>query len=206
MNAATKRERLVSSAAELFHRHGIASTSLADIAKHADIPIGNVYYYFKTKEDLALAAVERHRQKLQEVFQKLDEGLDDPRERLIHSLRTFEVLKEDYTKFGCPIGKIVHDSDLQHDNVARAASGTLNLCIDWAEQQFRQLGYGESARHLSISLTAGIQGAGLMAKALNDAQIIAREVERLVAWVSALPNKKIQLGKVGARRPAEEKV
>ena len=35
MNANLKRERLIDSAAELFHVKGMLSTSLADIAKHA---------------------------------------------------------------------------------------------------------------------------------------------------------------------------
>ena len=54
---ATKRERLVRAAAECFREGGIRATTIKIIAERADVPIGNVYYYFKTKEDFASAVV-----------------------------------------------------------------------------------------------------------------------------------------------------
>ena len=86
MNHQNKRERLVDAADTLFHRKGMSATSLADIAKYADIPIGNVYYYFKTKEELALAAVTRRKEQFRRAYALLDEGFPDPRQRLIESL------------------------------------------------------------------------------------------------------------------------
>ena len=54
---AGKRERLVTSAREAIHHQGVEATTLADIAQAADVPVGNVYYYFKTKDDLVVAAI-----------------------------------------------------------------------------------------------------------------------------------------------------
>lgn len=47
----SKRERLREAANSLFLSKGYANTSLADIAKEAKVPLGNVYYYFKTKKE-----------------------------------------------------------------------------------------------------------------------------------------------------------
>ena len=44
---------------KLAYRNGFRETSLADIAEAAHVPVGNVYYYFKTKEELGEAVVER---------------------------------------------------------------------------------------------------------------------------------------------------
>ena len=44
---------------KLAYRDGFRESSLADIAKAAHVPVGNVYYYFKTKEELGEAVVER---------------------------------------------------------------------------------------------------------------------------------------------------
>ena len=52
-----KRERLIAAAVELVYRQGVARTTLADIAQAADVPVGNVYYYFKTKDDIIAAVV-----------------------------------------------------------------------------------------------------------------------------------------------------
>src|SRR5260221_1090618 len=54
-----KRSRLVSAAVDLTYRNGFGATSLADIAHEAEIPLGNVYYYFKTKDEIGEAIVEQ---------------------------------------------------------------------------------------------------------------------------------------------------
>src|ERR671918_2549711 len=58
----SKRERLVASATELLHQQGVEKTTLAEIAQAANVPPGNVYYYFKTKDELVEAAIDAHAQ------------------------------------------------------------------------------------------------------------------------------------------------
>lgn len=50
------RKRLVSSAAELFWKQGYNATGLSEILADADLPKGSLYFYFKSKKELALAA------------------------------------------------------------------------------------------------------------------------------------------------------
>src|SRR5260221_835456 len=76
-----KRSRLIRTAVKLAYRHGFRETSLADIAEAAKVPVGNVYYYFKTKDEIGEAIVE---QRLLE-FRALREQWDktgSPKERL----------------------------------------------------------------------------------------------------------------------------
>ena len=53
-----KRSRLIQTAAKLAYRHGFRTTSLADIAQAAEVPLGNVYYYFKTKDEIGEATLD----------------------------------------------------------------------------------------------------------------------------------------------------
>jgi TetR/AcrR family transcriptional repressor of nem operon len=46
------RERLVASARTLLYEQGVERTTIAEIAEAADVPPGNVYYHFKTKDRL----------------------------------------------------------------------------------------------------------------------------------------------------------
>lgn len=206
MNGVNKRERLIDSAAELFYHKGFNVTSLADIAKHADIPIGNVYYYFKTKDELALAALDKRKQSLAMAYAHLENFIADPRQRLIESLRFFENVRDEYTRFGCPIGKIVLDTSTEKpgekDIVAEGAANVFAGFVEWATQQFELLGHEEKARDYAISLMAGIQGAAIMAKTFKKADIISTEIGRLTEWLSSLPNKKIFLGKAGMKQMA----
>lgn len=201
MTGANKRDRLIDSAAVLFHRQGMSCTSLADIAKHAEIPIGNVYYYFKTKDELALAALEKRRRALAEICSHLDDAIEDPRDRLIAVIHFFDKVKEEYTRHGCPINRMIVDGgEVDREAVARAASMIYDDFIVWSEKQFRQLGYNGSARALAITMLAGIQGGAVMAKAFSSSGIMAEELERLTNWIVGLPNKKIFLGKAGVKK------
>jgi len=47
------RTRLLQAAVKVTHRYGFDPMTLADIAKEARVPLGNLYYYFKTKEEIA---------------------------------------------------------------------------------------------------------------------------------------------------------
>ena len=68
-----KRVRLIEAAKVLIHQKGFNQTTLADIAQEADVPLGNVYYYFKTKEAIGEAVIERRAADNAEYFSKLDE-------------------------------------------------------------------------------------------------------------------------------------
>ena len=52
------REVLLSSATELFAVHGVAATTFAMIAKHAELTPAMVHYYFKDRDQLCDAVVE----------------------------------------------------------------------------------------------------------------------------------------------------
>ena len=199
MTNQNKRERLVDSAATLFHTNGLTATSLADIAKHADIPIGNVYYYFKTKEELAVAAVNKRKEQFSAAYALLEENVADPRQRLIEALQYFDKVRDEYMKYGCPIGKIIVDADVEKDHVVQTAAQVLIEFSQWAQRQFTSLGHNEDAARYGTSLVAGIQGAAIMAKATRNASVISDEIARLVQWVETLPNRKIQLGKVAPK-------
>jgi len=55
----SRPEELIAAALEIFGRQGFARTNLKDVAKHAGVSKGTVYLYFKNKEDLLLAAVQK---------------------------------------------------------------------------------------------------------------------------------------------------
>ena len=70
MTTMLKRDRLIEAAKAKFYQQGVARTTLADIAQQAQVPLGNVYYHFRTKEALVEAVVQAHTQELQSLFRK----------------------------------------------------------------------------------------------------------------------------------------
>jgi TetR/AcrR family transcriptional repressor of nem operon len=53
---ALTREKILKAAVALFHEFGYNGTSVQDIVRKADVPKGSFYNYFKSKEELAVAA------------------------------------------------------------------------------------------------------------------------------------------------------
>src|SRR6266404_7694875 len=76
-----KRSRLLSAAVELGYQNGFGATSLADIAREAEVPLGNVYYYFKTKDEIGEAIVELRLAELSPQRQRWNEA-GSPKDRL----------------------------------------------------------------------------------------------------------------------------
>ena len=81
-----------SAARTLAYRHGLREASLADIARQAQVPLGNVYYYFKTKEEIGEAIVEERLADMKSLQRKLEE-LDHPEDRF-ESVRSRAVALE----------------------------------------------------------------------------------------------------------------
>ena len=67
-----KRIRLICAAKKLIYYKGFYQTTLADIAAEANIPLGNVYYYFKTKGLIAEEVIKELSEDTIEFFEKLN--------------------------------------------------------------------------------------------------------------------------------------
>src|ERR1700722_2360517 len=81
-----KRVRLIEAAKVLIHQQGFNLTTLADIAQEADVPLGNVYYYFKTKEAIGMAVIEKRGAEWSERLASWSE-ISDPLDRLMALVR-----------------------------------------------------------------------------------------------------------------------
>lgn len=51
------RQRLIDCAAELFWENGYAATGISEILSASGLPKGSFYFYFKSKEELAVAVI-----------------------------------------------------------------------------------------------------------------------------------------------------
>ncbi|NIC39343.1 TetR family transcriptional regulator [Halomonas desiderata] len=69
--AAATREALLDAAEEVFLEKGVARTSLEQIARHAGMTRGAVYWHFKNKADLFQAMLNRVRMPFQELVEEI---------------------------------------------------------------------------------------------------------------------------------------
>ena len=179
-----KRERLVAAAGDLLHRQGVQATTLAQVAEAADVPPGNVYYYFKTKDDLVRAVIESRAEQVRALLGSL-QSRRSPAARLKALAHQWVEMRDLVARYGCPFGTLAAELDRREDGLDREAAKPISLILDWAEDQFRQLGRRD-ASELAINLFAGVQGGALLANALRDPDLITGQVRHLERWIDSL--------------------
>jgi TetR/AcrR family transcriptional repressor of nem operon len=184
---AGKRERLVAAACRVLHEQGVERTTLADIALAADVPVGNVYYYFKTKDQLVEAAINAHGNDLRAALSALDRRRT-PQARLKGLIGALVEQRDLAARYGCRFGTLACELDKRPDGLDRTAADVLGILADWAEQQFRSMGFGDQAeaRDLAIALIASYQGISLLTNTFRDPELMVREGRRLERWIDSL--------------------
>jgi len=149
----------------------------------ARVPVGNVYYYFKTKEELAEAVMERRLEEFRTARAEWDR-LSSPNERLLAFVGSA-------TRTG---------SNLRAEDVQLAAcapSCTRRACsreeiralftepIGWLEKQF---GPPAAIRtHVNLQcISSLLSGDGCRGHGANDPEVVVMEVRRLKNWINTL--------------------
>ena len=178
-----KRERLIAAAMQLVHQQGIERTTLADIAQAADVPAGNVYYYFKTKDEVIAAVIEAHVRQIRTTLAFIDTRHRSPKSRLKAFVREFTAQSEIVARYGCPLGSLCSELDKRGSSLPVAE--LMRLPIEWAEDQFRSLGRPD-ARDLAFDLLAAYEGSALLANTMRDPGVLSSAARRIDHWIDAL--------------------
>jgi TetR/AcrR family transcriptional regulator, transcriptional repressor for nem operon len=179
-----KRERLIAAACETVYQQGIEKTTLADIAAAAGIPLGNVYYYFKTKNDIVQAVIDFHAREARAMLKALDDEYENPRDRLKVLFGALGERSDLISRYGCPHGSLCLELDKRADSPTIAA-GLMRVPVDWAQQQFLAMGRPD-ARDLAIQVIARYQGTALLTSTFRDPDLMAREAARVTEWIDSL--------------------
>jgi AcrR family transcriptional regulator len=180
-----KRQRLVDSARRMFYHQGVERTTLADVASEASVAVGNIFYYFKTKDELLDAIVGGYAAAVGELLARLDRRRT-PRARLRGLVEELDATRESLSQYGCEIGTLA--TELNKRCGTAASSGSQELLgpiIDWAERQFQEMGHPE-ARDLAVALIAAYQGTALLTHSLRDPDLMHRQSQRLLRWIDAV--------------------
>jgi AcrR family transcriptional regulator len=179
-----KRSRLIEAAMTLIYRQGFGATSLADIAREADVPLGNVYYYFKTKDEIGEAIIERRLEEFRAFAQTLSPL--PPGERLEAFVQMMLANAPSLAQSGCPFGTFCSELHKHEGVLAEKASTLLAEPLAWMEVQFRALGKKDNSPHLAIHLLSALQGVSILAHGFRDPGLVAMEAAGLKEWIRGL--------------------
>ncbi len=181
------REQIVDAATRLIHLRGFKNTSVEDILRETGVGKGNFYYYFKSKDELGFAALERS---LERIRKDLIERSFLPGTDPWVQLETFltclvEMAHESGGAGGCPLGNLaVEMSDIHEEfrQRIRQAFDQVRAQIERTLEDARSRGVfrqdGDPSRLASFVL-AGIEGAFLMGKLYKNPDLMADVIREL---------------------------
>jgi len=81
------REALIDAAYHLMARYGPDDVTMLQIAEHADLGAGTVYNYFTSKDELAVAVMDKVYLRLTERIHEVTKAFDDPIDVCVYAIR-----------------------------------------------------------------------------------------------------------------------
>ena len=187
MKTQGKREFLVKAAVDRFHRYGLPASSIADVASDAGIPPGNVYYYFRTKDALAVAVHEDWQERIVNLLDDIEGRQRDPARRVIDFLERSERNAPSYARSGCPLAALSRDFRNGSPTLRSLAGDIFSTQLKWLEKQFGEIGLPRrDAVSAALAMVTAVQGGIALAYATNSPAPIRASTSDAKRRVSAL--------------------
>jgi TetR/AcrR family transcriptional regulator, transcriptional repressor for nem operon len=187
------RELVIQAATHLIHLKGYQNTSLDDVLTASGVGKGNFYHYFKSKEDLGYAILDR----VVDAF--LDRGLEpcfaDPDGNRLAQVRCFlgrarDAQHERNCVGGCLFGNLAAELSDVHEGFRVRLS---ELFSRWRARLTRALEEAqergevtEACRPEAVAhfLVASLEGALLLTKLTKEIAVMDRCVEEMNRYLS----------------------
>ncbi|MFE6806853.1 TetR/AcrR family transcriptional regulator [Streptomyces sp. NPDC057681] len=194
------REKILTSAQSLIELRGYSALGVAEICKAASVPKGSFYYFFESKEALALAVLDEHWTAQRTDWARV---LQDDAEPLSRLRRLFEETEAGLragrqscgTVSGCMFGNLTLELSNQTEPIRKRLQQIFDAQVEMVERVIAEAREREEvtvgdAREAARSVVAQLEGQVLFAKLYNDTQ----HLEGL--WANCL-------SLLSARRPDE---
>lgn len=188
------RTRLLDAARDVIRLKGFDATTVDDLCNKAEVTKGAYFHHFKTKEALGVAAAEAWSEQTGTLFVAAPyHQPDDPVERLLAYIDfRIGLMDGDLADFTCLVGtmaQVVYD---QHPPIRNACgesiaghAATLERDIALAIEACGLANAPEPAS-LALHIQASIQGAFVVAKALNHAERARDSLRHLRRYIELL--------------------
>lgn len=182
------RQRIVAGAADMIRRRGLNATSIREVAKHAEAPLGSTYHYFPGgKQQLAAEAVRFAGDAVARSLRgELQAGPVDGLRAFLGLWR--KILTDTDFHAGCPVLAVAIEEPTDGEAPA-AHTAAAEVFTTWESllaDSLRQHGAtGPQARQVATLVVAAVEGGVAMCRAKRSTQPLDRVRAQLEALVSA---------------------
>jgi AcrR family transcriptional regulator len=169
----TTKDRIIETSAELFRRQGYSATGVKQIVTAAQAPFGSLYHFFPGgKEELGAAAVRTSGA----IYAQLIPAVFDPAPDVVTAVRDFFAgaaahLEETDYEDACPIATVALEVSSTSETMRAACAEVFESWIALGAERLANAGLGRAtARELTVSMLAALEGAFVLARALRDTE------------------------------------
>jgi TetR/AcrR family transcriptional repressor of nem operon len=197
------KTKILDAALMVIRAKGYAATAVDDLCAASDVTKGAFFHHFKSKDDLAVAAVEHWSKVTGELFEAAPYHRHaDPLQRVLGYLEfRKQLLTGDVAEFTCLVGTMVQETFESSPAIRAACDASISghaakIETDIAEAMQQRGLRGEwTAKSLALHTQAVLQGAFILAKAKDDAKIAAASIDHLRRYIELLFTTTKQKGK-----------
>jgi TetR/AcrR family transcriptional repressor of nem operon len=188
------RIKLLSAALHSIRAKGYAATTVDDICREAGVTKGSFFHHFKTKDDLALAAVQHWEQMTGSFFASAPyHQPQDPVDRLLGYLDfRAAILTGELPDYTCLLGTLVQETYATHPQLRAACERALACHVDalTRDAQAAKDLYAPDAPWPAASvgyfIQSVLQGSFIFAKATQGTEIARESIEHLRRYITHL--------------------
>jgi len=208
---AATRDQILDAASRLMHLQGYQATSLDDVLRESGVGKGNFYYYFRSKEELGYAIIDRLvngfvERTLKPMFE--DQSVDPviQVQRFLH--RVLENQRQRNCVGGCPMGNLASElSDVHEGFRLRLA----RVFLEWSARLTEALTRGQMSGALRPDsdpagiaqfIVAALEGAILLTKVSKDISVMEQCVEHLEQHLTLYATSRPEPASILALEPA----
>ena len=176
------REKILSAAQSLIELRGYSALGVAEICRAAGVPKGSFYYFFESKEALALAVIDEHWADQERTWRRLLRSETAPLHRLRRLFEATEAAQSAGqrscgTVSGCLFGNLTLEMSNHTEAVRRRLQEIFEAQVDLVEPVIAEaLARNEitvsAPREAARSVVAQLEGQVLFAKLYNNPQLL----------------------------------
>jgi TetR/AcrR family transcriptional repressor of nem operon len=174
------REKILTAAQSLIELRGYSALGVAEICKAAGVPKGSFYYFFESKEVLALAVIDEHWAEQRRDWIRVLRSDADPLQRLRQLFEETEAgqragQQSCGTVSGCLFGNLTLEMSNQTEAIRERLQQIFDAQVDMVDTVVTEaLERGEvtvaDAHEAARSVVAQLEGQVLFAKLYNNTQ------------------------------------
>ena len=187
MSSQKTRAHILDAASQLVHLRGFNNTSVEDILKESGIGKGNLYYHFKSKEELGFAILDRSLERLSaDIIEKSFDPGKDPW-LCIHDFlgSLVDRARQQVGSGGCILGNLAVEMSDIHEGFRQRLTKAFDGLRSRIENSLNQAQTQGTLRsdadvpRLAHFIVAGFEGALMMGKLHKDPDVVAGVIEEI---------------------------